>query len=94
MAIGMPDGSDPETRSGIGFVQRELQRLAAALREPQPAERYCQLYAAQQALSWALEPGGYASPSETIENGLVQPLRADTLEDSGDYSAVPRRSPS
>jgi hypothetical protein len=51
---------------GTGFVQRELTRIAIALREASDPERYAQLYAAQQALSWALEPTGFASPFESI----------------------------
>jgi hypothetical protein len=76
-----------------GFIRRELERLSAALSQRQTTEQYCALYAAQQALCWALEPGGFAAPSEVVENGLVQPLRG-TLEDSGDCSADRRRSPS
>ena len=46
----------------MGFMNRELNRIALALREPQPPQRYAELYAAQQALSWALEPDGFRSP--------------------------------
>jgi hypothetical protein len=39
----------------MSFVTRELDRIAARLREPGvPANEYERLYAAQQALSWAL----------------------------------------
>jgi hypothetical protein len=74
MPIGYPEEADPGTSTPVGFVQRELDRIAIALQEPQPPERYCALYAAQQALRWALEPGGYQAPSEVILDGLVQPL--------------------
>jgi hypothetical protein len=35
-----------------------------ASREPRSAEEYTQLYAAQQALSWATEPKGFKAPYE------------------------------
>lgn len=60
---------------------------------PQTDAHYCQLYAEQQALAWALEPGGYASPLETIQEGLVQPL-TDTREGSADCSDRLHRFPS
>lgn len=59
---------------GRGFVERELRRIEQALRDPQPADRYCQLYAAQQALAWALEPSGFAEPYIVICEGRVQAI--------------------
>ena len=47
-----------------GFIERELGRIEAALREPRFADQYDQLYAAQQALSWALEPEGFQRPGD------------------------------
>lgn len=55
-------------------VRTELEKIEVALREPQTDEQYTQLYAAQQALAWALSPGAFASPYQTIQSGLVQPL--------------------
>jgi hypothetical protein len=72
-----------------GQVARELERLEKALREPQTDDRYCQLYAAQQALAWALDPSAAASPYATIQRGLVKPLRG-TQEGSADCQAVGR----
>ena len=54
-------------------IQGELERLSRSLREPQSPERYAQLYAAQQALAWAVDPETYAGPESTIQCGLVQP---------------------
>jgi hypothetical protein len=68
----------------MGVIQRELDRLEVALREPQTESRYCQLYAAQQALAWALDPTGFAAPYDTIQRGRVLPL-TDTQEDSVGY---------
>ena len=56
----------------MGFIERELERIAAALREPRSAD-YDQLYAAQQALSWALEPEGFKAPYDAIKGTLEEP---------------------
>ena len=47
----------------------ELDRISAALREPHVAN-YDQLYAAQQALSWALDPVVFKSPYETVSGTI------------------------
>lgn len=60
----------------MSFVQRELDRIRSALSSN--SERYAELYAAQQALAWVLEPTGFKPPFETITMG--------TQEGSGDYS--------
>lgn len=65
----------------VGFVARELERIAVALQGPQPPKRYCELYAAQQALSWSLDPLNYAAPTEVIVGGFVQPLITGTQGD-------------
>jgi hypothetical protein len=63
----------------MSFIQQEFDRISQALREPQNADRYHQLYAAQQALACAMEPKGFASPFDTIERGAVWPsARLDT----------------
>ena len=74
----------------LGVISRELGRLEAALHEPQTADRYCQLYAAQQALAWALEPNGIAAPYDAIQRGRVQPP-TDTQADSADCWAHTRQ---
>jgi len=51
----------------MGFIQRELDRIGSALRHTQPSNRYNELYAAQQALEWSLDPTSCASPLEMIE---------------------------
>src|SRR5579863_9628519 len=68
-------------------IARELDRIQAALRDPQTDERYCQLYAAQQALAWAISPSLFMSPFETIQRGLVRPISVSIPEDSANYSA-------
>ena len=56
----------------MGFIERELERISAALHEPHSAE-YDQLYAAQQALSWALEPIGFKAPYDQITGTPATP---------------------
>ena len=61
--------SDPQAQapgSPAGFVQRELSRIEVALRETPSPECYERLYMAQQALSWVLEPTGFASPLDVV----------------------------
>ena len=54
----------------MSFIQRELDRISRALHEPRSAE-YNRLYAAQQALAWALEPTGFQSPYDVIKDTLA-----------------------
>jgi hypothetical protein len=61
----------------MSFIQRELNRIHPLLLDvhhPQHAE----LYAAQQALRWAQDPDGFASPYRMLRG---------TLADSRDYQA-------
>src|SRR5438067_1800556 len=57
----------------MSLIQEELDRVTRALHEPQEPNRYGQLYAAQQALAWVVDPDTYAAPGATILDGLVQP---------------------
>ena len=50
----------------MSFIKRELDRIRHVLCDPSKHNRYDELYAAQQALEWALEPHGYASPMKMI----------------------------
>lgn len=49
----------------MSFVQREIDKIRALLIE-QKHPKHDELYAAQQALEWALEPDGIASPFTMI----------------------------
>jgi len=73
----------------MGFIDRELEQIEAALHEPQTGERYGQLYAAQQALKWATEPQGFATPLDTIQQDRVQ-SPTDILEAPVGCSAAAR----
>lgn len=51
----------------MSFVKRELDRLhSEILKTDENTPAYAQLYAAQQALEWALEPTGAKSPYDMI----------------------------
>ena len=68
----------------MSFIQRELDRLSSALRDGQTKpDVYAQVYAAQQALAWAMEPTGFASPTTMI--GRAGGLK-DTQEGTEDCS--------
>lgn len=58
------------------LVQRELDRIGAALTQSDPVPRYDELYAAQQALKWTLDPDTYKAPFD-----LLAPV-SDTPEGS------------
>ena len=72
----------------MSFVARELDRISARLheRDISPAQ-YEQLYAAQQALSWALDPNGFAPPYIVIlgiQEGLEDCLARSRPPSSSD----------
>ena len=50
----------------MGFIERESERISAAIVNPDNAGVRDQLYAAQQALGWASEPTGFKSPYDMI----------------------------
>lgn len=52
----------------MGLIQREIDRIRTALLDD--AENRSELYAAQQALEWALEPGGIKSPYAMVMGTL------------------------
>lgn len=59
--------------SHVGFVEREMARLEAAIvEEPLGSERFRQLFAAQQALKWATEPQTFAAPLDSIDGKAGQ----------------------
>jgi len=70
----------------MGFIERELDRIAIALREPRSADQWNQLHAAQQALSWAIEPTGFKSPYDMI----IPPDTQEGSEDCPSLSCPPR----
>lgn len=64
-------------------VETEFERLHTALNDARNDERRSELYAAQQALAWVIDPDAIRSPYNTIM-GIAA--------GSGDYSA-PRHPP-
>ena len=67
----------------MGMMQREIDRIRSEIIDGHPRQN--ELYAAQQALEWALEPGGIKSPHEMLTG---------TRAGSGGYSRLRRRLPS
>lgn len=65
----------------MGFIERELNRIAVALREPRTEDEYTKLYAAQLALSWSLEPQMFKAPYDfaigTAEGSTDYPSECD-----------------
>lgn len=64
----------------MSFIQREFDRLHNALGDEQINPHYRDLYVAQQALAWCLDPNAFSSPIEMImgiqgekEDCLVEP---------------------
>lgn len=52
----------------MSFVQREIDRLMKICQQSETESPiYQAAYAAKQALSWALEPDGLASPSSLMD---------------------------
>jgi hypothetical protein len=49
----------------MSFIQRERDRINLLIRDGSHPN-YAELYAAQQALSWAQDPNGFSSPVVTI----------------------------
>lgn len=50
----------------MSFIQREINKISFTLRKTPDGLSYRELYAAQQALAWALEPDGTRSPFQMI----------------------------
>jgi hypothetical protein len=48
------------------FIQRELEHIQVALTSAKPSNRYAELYAAQQALLWALDSGTFKAPHDML----------------------------
>ena len=55
----------------MSFIQREINRIRVELADGVEGKE--QLYAAQQALCWALEPSGVKSPYDMIMGGAARP---------------------
>lgn len=68
----------------MSFIQRERDRISAAIAERQEHDDISrQLFAAQQALSWAIEPEGFKSPY-----AMIMGVPAET-EDCPSLSCLP-----
>lgn len=56
----------PESAEAV-MAQRDA--IAEAMGGETDPDRWSQLFAARQALCWAANPAGYASPLETVQGG-------------------------
>jgi hypothetical protein len=50
----------------MSFLQKEADRVRSALLQTPMGHAYDRLYAAQQALAWAIEPQGFKPPYDMI----------------------------
>lgn len=62
----------------MSYVQRELDKIAAALQERASDDKFHELLTAQQALAWALDPTFYRAPTDAILGAPLLPS-TDTL---------------
>lgn len=53
----------------MSFIQRELERLGRELVSGEEGPRHRQLFAAQLALSWAIDPTRFTSPADYLTAG-------------------------
>ena len=63
-------------------IQTELVRVKKALTHGGVLtdKQYCELYAVQQALAWALDPEGADEPYDVVMDGLVQAPIRETMD--------------
>lgn len=71
------------------LVEKELDRIGGALRQVNPVPQYDQLYAAQQALLWVLDPETYSAPF-----AMLMKISDDTRQGSADCQEESGHSPS
>lgn len=60
----------------MSFIQRELNILGEMLRNTPEGEEYNEIYAAQQALCWALDPDNFMSPVKLVKKHYESAARA------------------
>jgi hypothetical protein len=58
-------GGEENQGKKMSFIQREIDKIRSKLIETND-QHHSELYAAQQALAWALEPDGIRSPYKMI----------------------------
>ena len=57
------------------FIQRELERIQGSLTSADPPKNYAELYAAQQALGWVLDPDTFKAPHDMLARSTLEDLR-------------------
>jgi hypothetical protein len=73
----------------MSLIQREIDRIGETIRHSDPVPHYDELYAAQQALLWALEPETFKAPYD-----LLVPVSGDIPQGSEDCLGENDHSPS
>ena len=68
------------------LVQRELGRIGAALTQSDPVPRYDELYAAQQALMWVIDPITYKAPYDLLAPISDTPGGSEDCPEGNDHS--------
>ena len=66
----------------MSFIQRELDRIETTLRGTLLEADRARLGSAQQALSWVMEPSGFASPFDAIARtspDMVKGIQGDSV---------------
>ena len=62
-------------------IQSELEKVQKRLTDDALTDKqYCELYAVQQALSWAHDPESAAAPLEIVMSGKIQPPVREEIE--------------
>lgn len=64
--LGCVRNNNPTRRIEMSFLQREHDKLMALCQSTKEGDGYNAMYAAKQALAWALDPDTCASPSAQI----------------------------
>jgi hypothetical protein len=71
----------------MSLIQKELDRIGETIRQPHPVPRYDELYAAQQALMWALDPETYKAPYDLLAATIGIPEDSEGCPAGNDHSA-------
>ena len=61
----------------MSFIQREMDRINAALGDERTNPKYAELYAAQQALAWVSDPQNFRAPFASVMG--IQEVPTDCL---------------
>ena len=60
-------------------IEDELARLHHVLTSDKRPDRYDELYAAQQALAWTLDPATFKAPSQMLDTATLGPTQPPSI---------------